>query len=76
MCGRFTLTLPLQDIEQRFHIDSTTIQNYHLGYNIAPGQNIAAVISDGRIRRLGTLKWGLVPFWAFLQINCWQGKTH
>ncbi len=64
MCGRFTLTLPLQHIEQRFHIDSTAIQDYHPGYNIAPGQDIAVVISDGRRRRLGKLKWGLVPFWA------------
>ncbi|WP_156911766.1 SOS response-associated peptidase family protein [Salibacterium aidingense] len=48
MYGRFTLTLPLQEIERRFHIDTTTIQDYHPAYNIAPGQDIAAVISDGR----------------------------
>jgi putative SOS response-associated peptidase YedK len=34
-------------------------------YNITPGQAVAVVRtgSDGQ-RRLGALRWGLVPFWA------------
>lgn len=33
-------------------------------YNIAPGQNVTAIISDGEQRRIGPLQWGLIPAWA------------
>jgi putative SOS response-associated peptidase YedK len=35
-------------------------------FNVAPSQQIFAVVCtrDGETRRLGTLKWGLVPSWA------------
>jgi putative SOS response-associated peptidase YedK len=33
-------------------------------YNIAPTQDVAAIISDGRERRIGFLKWGLIHPWA------------
>ncbi|WP_026701689.1 SOS response-associated peptidase [Salibacterium aidingense] len=64
MCGRFTLTLSLNDIQERFSIQATTITDYQPDYNVSPGTAIAAIISDGTKNRLGTLKWGLVPFWA------------
>ncbi|WP_026703122.1 SOS response-associated peptidase [Salibacterium aidingense] len=64
MCGRFTLTVPLQKIEERFDIEDTTLEDYEPSFNIAPGQNVAAVINDGAKNRLGVLTWGLVPHWA------------
>ena len=33
-------------------------------YNIAPTQNVMAVISDGKERRAGLLRWGLIPEWS------------
>jgi len=33
-------------------------------FNIAPGQAITALIDSGEERRLGPLRWGLVPAWA------------
>jgi putative SOS response-associated peptidase YedK len=35
-------------------------------FNVAPSQQIFSVVSsrDGERRRLGTLRWGLVPSWA------------
>ncbi|HZG73003.1 MAG TPA: SOS response-associated peptidase, partial [Chondromyces sp.] len=33
-------------------------------FNIAPGQKILTLLSDGKKQRAGTMKWGLVPFWA------------
>src|SRR5690625_3758088 len=33
-------------------------------YNIAPGENVFAVIFDGKKNRAGYLRWGLVPHWA------------
>src|SRR5690625_3071709 len=50
-------------IRQRFDIDRE-IADYGPSYNIAPGQNVLAVIHDGNDRRAGYLRWGLVPFWA------------
>ena len=37
---------------------------YDTSYNIAPGQQVLAIIHDGHERRAGYLKWGLVPSWA------------
>ncbi|WP_338076103.1 SOS response-associated peptidase [Brevibacillus parabrevis] len=37
------------------------VPNMQPRYNIAPGQLIPAIISDQGKRRLGQLKWGLVP---------------
>jgi putative SOS response-associated peptidase YedK len=66
VCGRFAL-----------FTDSTTLGEYfELGapadgallapsYNVTPGRDIAAVrVARDGTRRLGALRWGLVPFWA------------
>ena len=63
MCGRFTLLADELKIRERFGL-SNTIDNYHPSYNIAPGQNVLAIIFDGREKRAGFLRWGLVPSWA------------
>lgn len=62
MCGRFTLTSSLDDLQRRFgflagHLD------YRPGYNVAPTQQVLAVVNDGQ-RRAELLRWGLIPFWA------------
>lgn len=63
MCGRFTLvTDPLQVLE-RFVIDEMKI-DLQPRYNVAPGQLIPAIIATGGKRRIGQLRWGLVPAWA------------
>ncbi len=33
-------------------------------YNVAPSQQVLAIINDGLSNRLGELKWGLIPPWA------------
>ncbi|GAB1529017.1 MULTISPECIES: SOS response-associated peptidase [Brevibacillus] len=62
MCGRFTLVTNLELWNARFQIE--VIPDMQPRYNIAPGQLIPAIISDQGKRRLGQLKWGLVPSWA------------
>jgi putative SOS response-associated peptidase YedK len=32
-------------------------------YNVAPGQNVAVLLKDDS-RKLGVLKWGLIPHWS------------
>jgi putative SOS response-associated peptidase YedK len=63
MCGRFTLYSPLNDIKKAFDIDTVTTGEMKPSYNIAPGNEIYAVIR-GKGNRLGKLHWGLVPPWA------------
>jgi putative SOS response-associated peptidase YedK len=63
MCGRYTLLADEMKIRQRFMLEQA-IADYEMSYNIAPGQNVLAIIHDGEKRRAGYLRWGLVPFWA------------
>ena len=62
MCGRFVRHSSLSLIEKTFNIDSVEAEA-ESSYNIAPTQNVLAVVRNGE-RRLTNLHWGLVPFWA------------
>jgi len=65
MCGRFTLTATIDEIMDRFDIQSFLNEELYVpSYNIAPSQQVLAVINDGSSNRMGFLKWGLVPPWA------------
>src|SRR5699024_6978755 len=63
MCGRYTLLADEVEVLKEFGL-SHPITNYEPSYNIAPGQQVLAIIHDGKIKRAGYLKWGLVPSWA------------
>lgn len=62
MCGRYTLMTAIVRLQERFHLDATTL-SYTPSYNIAPGQEVLAVLSNDP-PRVGYLRWGLVPAWA------------
>ncbi|SDH76240.1 SOS response-associated peptidase [Alteribacillus bidgolensis] len=64
MCGRYTLVVNLHKIQNHFQVNHAAIKEYEPNYNIAPSQNILAIVNDGQSNRLGPLKWGLIPFWA------------
>lgn len=64
MCGRFTLTVPEEEWVHFFYIQTVRLK-FEPRYNVAPGQDIAAIIADDSgSRRAGKLRWGLVPPWA------------
>lgn len=63
MCGRFTLFAAEEEIMQTFQLDEP-IEHYERSFNIAPGQEVLAIIHDGTKRRAGKIRWGLVPSWA------------
>lgn len=63
MCGRYTLLADELNIQSRFNLPAE-IKAYEPSYNIAPGQNVLAIIHDGKAKRAGYLRWGLVPSWA------------
>ena len=63
MCGRYTLTSPLEGVRQVF--DFIEQPNLAPRYNIAPTQEVAAVrLGDEGQRYFGWLRWGLIPAWA------------
>ncbi|MCF6139319.1 SOS response-associated peptidase [Pseudalkalibacillus berkeleyi] len=65
MCGRFTLTAEIDLLMDWFEIDEFASEfNIQPRFNIAPSQDIVAIVSNEGSRRAGFLKWGLIPFWA------------
>lgn len=63
MCGRFSLTTPLEELVKQYLIDEF-IEEWQPRYNIAPSQRILSLISHKGSRRAGEITWGLVPHWA------------
>lgn len=65
MCGRFTLTVPVDVLLDRFDVEFFLQQEEYLpSYNVAPSQSVLAVINNGKHNRMGYLRWGLIPPWA------------
>lgn len=64
MCGRFSLSTPLADLEALFGLGD--LPPLDPRYNLAPTQTVAVVrvAPNARKRELVWLKWGLVPSWA------------
>lgn len=63
MCGRFTLTAPLSSIAARFEFREEQLV-WRPRYNIAPTQQVLAVVYGEEQRQAGYLRWGLIPSWA------------
>lgn len=62
MPGRFVRKSTIEVIAQEFEVKKVT-SDLNPSYNIAPGDNIAAIINDGT-NRLIQFRWGLIPSWA------------
>jgi putative SOS response-associated peptidase YedK len=63
MCGRYTLSTPAGRLAEEFQLDEAAV-DLTPSYNVAPTQQVAAVLEDEGGRRLEMLRWGLVPSWA------------
>jgi putative SOS response-associated peptidase YedK len=63
MCGRYTLTIPVGTLAEEFGVMGP-LPELPPSYNVAPTQEVAAVLADGGERRLEMLRWGLIPPWA------------
>ncbi len=65
MCGRFTLTVSYDALEdyvnEKFGIQKIGHEFLVPNYNVAPGTQIISVIFDGVKHRIGSLKWGFTP---------------
>jgi putative SOS response-associated peptidase YedK len=66
MCGRYTSTTRPADLAAYFQVDEVVTEDLGERFNVAPTDPVYGVAAskDGAVRRLGTFRWGLVPFWA------------
>ena len=65
MCGRYSLTTPMEAVRQLF--DFPERPNLATRVNIAPSQEVAAVRLEeegAAMRHFVWLRWGLIPSWA------------
>jgi putative SOS response-associated peptidase YedK len=62
MCGRFTLRHPNRIKFERFH--RANLLPLEPRYNIAPSQDVLAIVQRGDESEPAFLKWGLVPSWS------------
>ena len=62
MCGRFTLSAPIEDIVEHFETvgDPPIVRPR---YNIAPSSQVLTVAATHGHRELGYMRWGLLPPW-------------
>src|SRR5258706_12216418 len=63
MCGRFTLTINPDELQQQFGLSEAPPAQLVPRYNIAPTQPVA-VIANNSERVLELFQWGLIPSWA------------
>lgn len=61
MCGRYTLITDMNKIAEHFGVEPIPAATPR--YNIAPTQDIVAILKNGDAH-LSTLRWGLIPAWA------------
>lgn len=62
MCGRFTLTSDIKEMQQRFGASAKF--DHHTSYNIAPSRDIPVVRESASGREIVPCRWGLVPHWS------------
>lgn len=60
MCGRFTLAAPAEELVEVFSVPLPDF-DVRPRWNVAPGQDALVVGEDRRGRRMGRLRWGLIP---------------
>lgn len=63
MCGRFVSATPPDQVAAYFGTEAPEAL-LEPSYNVAPTNDIYAVLADGSTRHLDAFHWGLVPLWA------------
>lgn len=53
-----------EQLAEHFGVSEVKAADQGQRYNVAPTLDVYAVIERDATRRLGTLRWGFVPFWA------------
>ncbi|MDP1821305.1 MAG: SOS response-associated peptidase [Acidimicrobiales bacterium] len=63
MCGRYVSATPPDQIAAYFATGAPEAL-LEPSYNVAPTDDVYAVLADGGLRHLDAFHWGLVPYWA------------
>ena len=63
MCGRTSLFVTQDDLEDRFDVRVVADGGYHPRFNIAPGEPLE-IITNEEPEAIDRYTWGLVPHWA------------
>jgi putative SOS response-associated peptidase YedK len=63
MCGRFTLTLDIVQVQDHFGLNASPSVAFRPTYNAAPSQRLPVIINQQR-DTLQFFRWGLIPHWA------------
>lgn len=63
MCGRYVSATPPDQIAAYFGTEEPEA-SLPASYNVAPTNDVYAVLADGGVRHLDAFHWGLIPLWA------------
>lgn len=63
MCGRYTNTAGPEELDERFRVPFASAEGTHR-YNVAPTEQVLAIVAPEGEPRAETMRWGLVPSWA------------
>lgn len=63
MCGRYTNTAGVQELNERFKVPFPGGGGTHR-YNVAPTEEVLAIVAPKGEPEARLLRWGLVPTWA------------
>ena len=63
MCGRFVSASPPDQIAAYFGAEAPEAL-LEPSYNVAPTNDVYAVLADGGVRHVDAFHWGLIPLWA------------
>jgi len=64
MCGRVVVVRSAHLLAAELDVDEVVAPELPSRWNVAPGSLVYAIAGTRTGRRLGTLRWGLVPSWA------------
>ena len=64
MCGRYSLAVEYDALEDRFSFRGGLQLPLKPRCNIAPTQEVLTVVNEGNGNEPRMMKWGLIPFWA------------
>jgi putative SOS response-associated peptidase YedK len=64
MCGRFVQASDPSVYASFFGASEIATETLAPSYNVAPTDPVYAIAEHDGVRRLGSFRWGLLPFWA------------
>ncbi len=63
MCGRYTNTAGPEELNDRFRVPIERVEGTHR-FNIAPTEEVLAIVAPKGEPEAQLLRWGLIPHWA------------